>query len=176
MKSLRKEIGFVPQKGLLFSGTIESNIKFANDSLSDEAMKKAASIAQATEFIESNPWVILALSPKAAPMFPAARSSGSLLLARWQTIRISSSSTIASLLLTIRQTPPCAALSRKILRIRQSSSLLSASAPSQTPSKSSSWTMAKSPASARIRTCSIPARFIVKSLYPSFRRRNCKNE
>lgn len=55
LKSLRKEIGFVPQKGLLFSGTIESNIKFANDSLSDEAMKKAASIAQATEFIESNP-------------------------------------------------------------------------------------------------------------------------
>lgn len=54
LQSLRESIGFVPQKGLLFSGTIESNIKFSDESLSDEAMKKAASIAQATEFIESN--------------------------------------------------------------------------------------------------------------------------
>ena len=54
LQTLRKSIGFVPQKGLLFSGTIESNIKFSDESLSDEAMKKAASIAQATEFIEGN--------------------------------------------------------------------------------------------------------------------------
>ena len=54
-KDLRDIIGFVPQKGILFSGTIESNIKYANDSISDEQMKKAAEIAQATEFIEGKP-------------------------------------------------------------------------------------------------------------------------
>ena len=52
LQNLRECIGFVPQKGLLFSGTIESNIKFSDESISDEAMKKAASIAQAREFIE----------------------------------------------------------------------------------------------------------------------------
>ena len=52
-KDLRDIIGFVPQKGLLFSGTIESNIKYSDDSMSDERMYKAAEIAQATEFIET---------------------------------------------------------------------------------------------------------------------------
>ena len=54
-KDLRDIIGFVPQKGVLFSGTIESNIKFANPDMSDEKMIEAARIAQATEFIESKP-------------------------------------------------------------------------------------------------------------------------
>ncbi len=52
-KNLRDIIGFVPQKGILFSGTIESNIKYADETMSDEQMKKAAEIAQATEFIEA---------------------------------------------------------------------------------------------------------------------------
>ena len=51
-KELRSKIGFVPQKGVLFSGTIESNIKYGKDNITDEEMVKAASIAQATEFIE----------------------------------------------------------------------------------------------------------------------------
>ncbi len=51
-KELRDIIGFVPQKGILFSGTIESNIKYSDDNMSDEQMIKAAEIAQATEFIE----------------------------------------------------------------------------------------------------------------------------
>lgn len=51
-KDLRDIIGFVPQKGMLFSGTIESNIKYSDDNMSDEQMKSAAQIAQATEFIE----------------------------------------------------------------------------------------------------------------------------
>ncbi len=51
-KDLRDIIGFVPQKGILFSGTIESNIKYADENMSDERMIDAASIAQATEFIE----------------------------------------------------------------------------------------------------------------------------
>lgn len=54
-KDLRKIIGFVPQKGLLFSGTIESNIKYGNPDMPDEQMEEAAQIAQATEFIESKP-------------------------------------------------------------------------------------------------------------------------
>ena len=52
-KELRNKIGFVPQKGLLFSGTIESNIKYGNPNMSDEQMIKAARIAQAEEFILS---------------------------------------------------------------------------------------------------------------------------
>ena len=54
-KDLRDIIGFVPQKGVLFSGTIESNIKYADDSMADEQMLKAAEIAQATEFIDTKP-------------------------------------------------------------------------------------------------------------------------
>ena len=54
-KDLRDIIGFVPQKGILFSGTIESNIKYSNENMSDEIMKEAAEIAQATEFIEAKP-------------------------------------------------------------------------------------------------------------------------
>ena len=50
-KDLRDIIGFVPQKGVLFSGTIESNIKYSDENMSDERMVEAAEIAQATEFI-----------------------------------------------------------------------------------------------------------------------------
>lgn len=52
-KELRNVIGFVPQKGTLFSGTIESNIKYSDENMSDEQMISAAEIAQATEFIEN---------------------------------------------------------------------------------------------------------------------------
>ncbi len=51
IKELREAIGYVPQKGLLFSGTIASNIKFAHDDITDEQMEKAAKIAQAEDFI-----------------------------------------------------------------------------------------------------------------------------
>lgn len=52
-ETLRKQLGYVPQKGVLFSGTIASNVKFADCDISDEQMKLAAEIAQATEFIGS---------------------------------------------------------------------------------------------------------------------------
>lgn len=52
IESLRGNIGYVPQKGVLFSGTIASNIRFGAEDASDEQMKKAAAIAQATDFIE----------------------------------------------------------------------------------------------------------------------------
>lgn len=48
---LRAKIGYVPQKGVLFTGTIESNIKYGSEDITNEAMNKASDIAQATEFI-----------------------------------------------------------------------------------------------------------------------------
>jgi ATP-binding cassette subfamily B protein len=54
-KHLRERLGLVPQKGVLFTGTIESNIKFGKSAIDDEQMEKAARIAQAEEFISSKP-------------------------------------------------------------------------------------------------------------------------
>ncbi len=53
--TLRDKLGYVPQKGVLFSGTIESNIKFSNNQTKEEEMLKAARIAQAEEFINEKP-------------------------------------------------------------------------------------------------------------------------
>lgn len=55
IEELNKKIGYVPQKGVLFSGTIASNIKYGNEEMSDEQMMRAAKIAQASEFIEEKP-------------------------------------------------------------------------------------------------------------------------
>ena len=52
---LRDKIGYVPQKGVLFSGTIESNIKYGKDDATMSEVEKAAQIAQATEFIDTKP-------------------------------------------------------------------------------------------------------------------------
>ena len=50
---LRSLLGYVPQKGVLFSGTIESNLKYGGDQITDEDIREAAEIAQATEFIST---------------------------------------------------------------------------------------------------------------------------
>jgi len=52
---LRDRIGFIPQKGTLFSGTIESNLLYGDERASDEELRSAADIAQATEFISAKP-------------------------------------------------------------------------------------------------------------------------
>ncbi len=52
LKSLREQIGYVPQKGILFSGTIKSNISYGNTDATDDEIKEAAVIAQAEDFIE----------------------------------------------------------------------------------------------------------------------------
>lgn len=48
-------LGYVPQKGVLFSGTIASNLKFGGEAITDAQVQKAAAIAQATDFIEAKP-------------------------------------------------------------------------------------------------------------------------
>ena len=52
---LHELLGYVPQKGVLFSGDIESNLKFGGADITDQAMEEAAEIAQAKEFIDSKP-------------------------------------------------------------------------------------------------------------------------
>ena len=54
-KDVRDRIGYVPQKGVLFSGTIDSNIRYGKTEISEDAVKKAAEVAQATEFIDTKP-------------------------------------------------------------------------------------------------------------------------
>ncbi len=55
LEELRGKIGYVPQKGMLFSGTIKSNIAFADENMPMEKIEKAAEIAQAKSFIEEKP-------------------------------------------------------------------------------------------------------------------------
>lgn len=52
---LREKIGYVPQKGVLFSGTINSNLRYGKKDVSEETVRKAAEIAQASEFIDVKP-------------------------------------------------------------------------------------------------------------------------
>ena len=54
-KDLRDRLGYVPQKGVLFSGTVDSNIRYGKKEISKDKVKKAAEVAQATEFIEAKP-------------------------------------------------------------------------------------------------------------------------
>lgn len=52
IKELREKIGYVPQKGVLFTGTIESNLKLGNDNLSDKEMEECAKVSESLEFID----------------------------------------------------------------------------------------------------------------------------
>ena len=54
-KEVRSRLGYVPQKGVLFSGTIDSNIRYGKTDISETEVKEAAEIAQATEFIDAKP-------------------------------------------------------------------------------------------------------------------------
>ena len=71
---LREKLGYVPQKGLLFSGDIRSNILFGNPGGSEEEMVEAAQIAQATEFVDAKPEGYASHISRAARMYPAVRS------------------------------------------------------------------------------------------------------
>jgi ATP-binding cassette subfamily B protein len=52
---LRDKIGYVPQKGILFSGTIESNLRFGDEQANEDELQAAISVAQASEFVNSSP-------------------------------------------------------------------------------------------------------------------------
>ncbi|MFR3735552.1 MAG: ABC transporter ATP-binding protein [Collinsella bouchesdurhonensis] len=52
LSELRRRVGYIPQQGMLFSGTVESNLKFAGESVTNEDMREAARVAQASDFIE----------------------------------------------------------------------------------------------------------------------------
>jgi ATP-binding cassette subfamily B multidrug efflux pump len=54
-EDLRGKIGFVPQKAVLFSGTVASNIRFGHEAATDEDLRHAATVAQAAEFIDQKP-------------------------------------------------------------------------------------------------------------------------
>ena len=54
-KDLRDRLGYVPQKGVLFSGTIDSNIRYGKTEISRDQVKMAAAVAQAQDFIEEKP-------------------------------------------------------------------------------------------------------------------------
>lgn len=75
MEELREEIGFVPQKGVLFSGTIASNLRFGKADATDEDIKEAAEIAQATEFIETKKKNTTVRLPRAEVMYLVDRNS-----------------------------------------------------------------------------------------------------
>ena len=100
MKDLRDEIGFVPQKGVLFSGTIASNLRFGKDDATDAEIEKAAAIAQATEFIEAKDDKYETRFPRAERMCPADRNSVWRLRVRLQKTRKSLFSTTVFLHLT----------------------------------------------------------------------------
>ncbi len=52
---LREKIGYVPQRGMLFSGTIESNLRYADETVDEDELQEAVEIAQASDFIFENP-------------------------------------------------------------------------------------------------------------------------
>ena len=74
---LRARIGFVPQKAVLFTGTIAANIRYGREDATDDEMRHAATVAQAIEFIDAMPGRSTRRSRKAGPISRADRSSGS---------------------------------------------------------------------------------------------------
>ena len=104
---LRAKIGYVPQKGVLFSGTIASNLRYGNNDASQEELDKAAQIAQRISSVKSRT-ASIRKSPRAAPMSPAARSSGCPSPAPSPSIRKFISSTTAFPLWIIKPTWRCA--------------------------------------------------------------------
>lgn len=54
-KDLRNHIGYIPQKGVLFSGTVESNLKYADENATDATIERALEISQAKEFVDQMP-------------------------------------------------------------------------------------------------------------------------
>ena len=87
MSDLRDEIGFVPQKGVLFSGTIASNLRFGKDDATDEEIKKAAELHRQQSLSRRRMTSMRVRSHRAEAMFPVDRNSVLRLQGRLQKIR-----------------------------------------------------------------------------------------
>ena len=70
------QLGYVPQKGVLFSGTIDSNLKFGGEHITDADVRGAAEIAQAAEFISAKPEGYNTPIAQGGSNVPAGRNSG----------------------------------------------------------------------------------------------------
>ncbi len=160
---LRARIGFVPQKAVLFTGTVAANIRYGREDASDDEVRHAATVAQAIEFIEAMP-----------EQFASPISQGGINLSGGQKQRLSIARAIvrrpdvyvfddsfsaldfatdARLRAALRAKPPTP----------RCSSSRSASARSSTPTASSSSTTGGSSASARTPSCSRRARSTARS-------------
>lgn len=105
--TLHSKLGYVPQKGVLFSGTIASNIAYSNDAMSDADIHMAADIAQASDFIEEKEEQYDSpIAQGLVPTFQVARSSVSPLPAPSPESRRFTFLMTASLLWTIRLMRP----------------------------------------------------------------------
>ena len=80
MNELRDLIGYIPQKNVLFSGDVASNLRFGDQDSSEEQWRQAAYIACADEFIEQSRTATTPKSLKAAPICPGASANAWLLL------------------------------------------------------------------------------------------------
>ena len=105
---LHDELGYVPQKGVLFSGTITSNLKFGGDHITDADAEQAAEIAQATEFISAKPEGFDSPIAQGGSNVSGGRSSAFRLPAPLPSTRRSICLTTASQLWTTRPTWHCA--------------------------------------------------------------------
>lgn len=90
MNELRDELGFVPQKGVLFSGTIASNLRYGREDATDEEIREAAEIAQASDFIEEKVQNMTVRLHRAVLTYPVDRNSVCRLQEPLQRIRRSS--------------------------------------------------------------------------------------
>lgn len=107
MSDLREEIGFVPQKGVLFSGTIASNLRFGRDDATDEEIRLAAEIAQASEFIDAKDDKYDSAIAQGEATYPVDRSSVCRLPGRLPRIQRYLFLMTASRHWTLRQMPHC---------------------------------------------------------------------
>ena len=105
-KDLRDRIGYVPQKGVLFSGTIETNIKFSDEELSDEKWSGRPESLRPQSLLKERLTGMILRFPRAAPMYRAGRSSGFLLREQLRRTRRSLFLTTAFPLWTTGRTRP----------------------------------------------------------------------
>lgn len=150
--ALRSKIGFVPQKAFLFAGTVSSNVGYGEDNASDAAIRKAVSIAQAAEFVESPEVGYSGTVAQGGSNFSGGQKQRLSIARAVRATRKSSSLTTPSPRWTTRPTMHCVRRSVSRPAARRTSSSPSASVRFATRTASSSLRTAR--LSARARTAS----------------------